>query len=304
MKQSASCDQLGRRALPPGLRAQLTKDAAKSTRSRHAALTGDPGRGRGSFPVYRARQRIGQLCRGATAVAGLRPPGEVASQPLASPVILNGVGSAKIVLPDAPGDAVYLRVELTCFDGIRCHTPGGGIEGADNGLPKVQGDALPLTDAFDPRNAQRLAPLNPADGLAIDVSPGTHWRLYAVYTDSINPKSAPLGDDKTLGIPGNGKVGPNGSLELNSPDLVPGCHHRRQVRLGGRPARHLGPVPRRQPRGSHRAGPAPAHAGGDQPGPHPGLRRRWHHRDRQGRRQCAVPPLRRLWPTRSIARID
>jgi hypothetical protein len=69
---------------------------------------------------------------------------------------------------------------------------------------------LPLSDAFDPHNAQVLAPLKPAAGLAIDVSPGTHWRLYAVYTDSINPKSAPVGNGKILGIPG-----------LTMTDLVP-----------------------------------------------------------------------------------
>jgi len=148
---------------------------------------------------------------GVTAVAGLRPAGDVASPPLAPPVILNGVGSAKVVLPDAPGDAVYLRVELTCFDGIRCNTPGGGSEGPGNGIPRVQRDALPLTDAFDPHNAQDLAPLNPVAGLAIDVSPGTHWRLYAVYTDGLNPEPAPVGNGKTLGIPSN----------LTMPDLIP-----------------------------------------------------------------------------------
>lgn len=149
---------------------------------------------------------------GVTAVAGLRPAGEVASPPLAPPVILNGVGSANVVLPDAPGNAVYLRVELTCFDGIRCNTPGGGIEGPDvSTINKVQRDALPLTDAFDPHNAQDLAPLNPAAGLAIDVNPGTHWRLYAVYTDGLNPEPAPVGNGKTLGIPSN----------QAPPDLVP-----------------------------------------------------------------------------------
>jgi hypothetical protein len=148
---------------------------------------------------------------GATAVAGLRPAGDVATPPLAPPVILNGVGSAKVVLPEAPGNAVYLRVELACFDGIRCNTPGGGSEGPDNGIPKVQRDALPLTNAVDSHSAQRLAPLNPAAGLAIDVSPGTHWRLYAVYTDSLNPESAPVGNGEMLGIPSN----------LTIPDLVP-----------------------------------------------------------------------------------
>jgi hypothetical protein len=144
---------------------------------------------------------------GATAVAGLRPAGEVASPPLAQPVILNGVGPAKVVLPDAPGGAVYLRVELTCFDGRRCRTPGGGVDVMDGvpdgGAPMVQRDALPLTDAADPHNAQDLAPLNPAAGLAIDVNPGTHWRLYAVYADSLNPESATTGSGKTLGVPGN-----------------------------------------------------------------------------------------------------
>ena len=149
---------------------------------------------------------------GAIAVAGLRPAGEVASPPLAPPVILNGVGSAKVVLPDAPGNAVYLRVELTCFDGIRCNTPGGGSEGPNVGpLNKVQRDALPLTDAFDPANAQDLVPLVPAAGLAIDVSPGTHWRLYAVYTDGLNPRSAPVGNGRILGLPSS----------LTIPDMVP-----------------------------------------------------------------------------------
>jgi hypothetical protein len=149
---------------------------------------------------------------GVTAVAGLRPAGEVATPPLAPPVILNGVGPAKVVLPDAPGNAAYLRVELTCFDGIRCNTPGGGVEGPNVGpFNKVQRDALPLTDAFDPHNPQDLASLNPAAGLAIDVSPGTHWRLYAVYTDGLNSEPAPVGNGKTLGIPSN----------LDMPDLVP-----------------------------------------------------------------------------------
>ena len=209
---------------------------------------------------------------GVTAVAGLRPAGEVASPPLAPPVILNGVGSAKVVLPDAPGDAVYLRVELTCFDGIRCNTPGGGNEGPDNGIPRVQRDALPLTDAFDPHNAQNLAPLNPAAGLAIDVSPGTHWRLYAVYTDGLNPRSAPVGNGRTLGIPSNEAP----------PDLGPGRRHQRQVRLGGLPP-------------PHRPGPPPAHARGDQPGPDPCLRRGWHHRDRQGRRQSSPTAAELTW---------
>jgi hypothetical protein len=148
---------------------------------------------------------------GVAALAVLRPASDVATAPLAEPVILNGVGPAKVRLPDVPVGAIYARLELTCFDGSRCNTPGGGVEGRDNGIPKVQRDALPLTNRPDPTNAQKLAPLDPADGVAIDVATGTHWRLYAVYTDGLEPVSAPVGDGRTLGIPSNGVL----------PDLVP-----------------------------------------------------------------------------------
>jgi hypothetical protein len=106
---------------------------------------------------------------------------------------------------------VYLRVELTCFDGTRCNTPGGGVEGPDNGQPKVQRDALPLTDERDPINQQILEVLDPASGVEIDVAPGTHWRLYAVYTDRLNAEPADVGDGRTLGIPSHTVL----------PDLVP-----------------------------------------------------------------------------------
>lgn len=141
-----------------------------------------------------------------TAVASLRPASEVVSPALAPPIVLNGVGAAHVVLPKAPKDATYLRVELTCYDGTRCFTPGGGVEGpatGADGRAKVQRDAIPVTNQFDPNNAQSLAPLNPAAGLPIDVEPGTHWRLYAVYTDDLNPTTASLKDGKTVGIPGN-----------------------------------------------------------------------------------------------------
>lgn len=146
----------------------------------------------------------------ATAVAGLRPAHVVASAPLAPPVILNGVGPATVVLPDAPADAAYLRVELTCFDGTRCHTPGGGVDGPAD-TPKVQRDALPITGQPDSDNPQDLATLDPASGLPIDVDSGTHWRLYAVYTDQLNPKTAPLEDGRILGIPSHEVI----------PDLIP-----------------------------------------------------------------------------------
>jgi hypothetical protein len=172
----------------------------------------------------RVRRRLGVIATGVigavtlggvTAVASLMPAGEVASPPLAPPVILNGVGPAKVILPAAPKDAVYLRVELTCYDGTHCWTPGGGVGmrqgGVEANAPMVQRDALPLSAEPDPHNAQSLAPLEPASGLPIDVDPGTHWRLYAVYTDGLNVEAAPVGNGQTLGIPSNDVV----------PDLVP-----------------------------------------------------------------------------------
>ncbi len=153
---------------------------------------------------------IGAVSIGGVAVAGLRPAGDVATPPLAPPVILNGVGPATVALPKAPDGAAYVRVELTCYDGTRCHTPGGGNDGPAT-QPKIQRDALPLTSTPDPENAQQLDPLDPSAGLPIDVNPGTHWRLYAVYTDGLNPEPAPVGNGMTLGIPND--------VEL--PDLVP-----------------------------------------------------------------------------------
>lgn len=148
---------------------------------------------------------------GVTAVAGLRPAGEVATAPMAPPIILNGVGTDTVPLPPAPHGATYLRLELTCFGGTRCETPGGFVTSDSPKGPLYQRDALPLTATVDPTNAQQLAPLNPASGLPVTVTAGTRWRLYAVYTDSLNPVVAPLHDGRTLGIPNN----------LEWPDLVP-----------------------------------------------------------------------------------
>lgn len=148
---------------------------------------------------------------GVTAIAGLRPAGEVATAPLAPPVIVNGIGPATVPVPPAPEGAAYLRLELACFNGTRCNTAGGGVEGPENGMRKVQRDALPVTDEVDPINAQKIDRLDPASGVLIDVAVGTHWRLYAVYTAGLNPETAPMDDGRTLGIPGTGVL----------PDLVP-----------------------------------------------------------------------------------
>jgi hypothetical protein len=135
----------------------------------------------------------------------------VATAPLAAPVIVNGVGPATVPMPAAPEGADYLRLELACFSGSRCFTAGGGVEGPAHGRPLVQRDALPLTARVDEANPQRLDPMDPARGVILDVEPGTHWRLYAVYTDGLNPEPAPVGNGLTLGIPSNSTM----------PDLVP-----------------------------------------------------------------------------------
>lgn len=148
---------------------------------------------------------------GVTAVAGLRPAGEVASAPLAPPIILSGVGPAAVPLPAAPKGATYLRLELTCFDGTLCATPGGSVSYDKPSGPMVQRDAVPLTSAFDPTNAQAIPPLDVTRGLPVIVNEGTHWRVYAVFTDALTSKTASLPDGRTLGIPNN----------VEWPDLVP-----------------------------------------------------------------------------------
>lgn len=153
---------------------------------------------------------VGVLALGGAAMAGLLPPGQVATAPLAPPVILNGVGPATVPMPPAPMGAAYLRVELACFEATRCFTAGGGIEGPDE-QTLIQRDALPVTDDVDPTNAQSLDAVDPAQGVVIDVDAGTHWRLYAVYTDGLSPEPAPVDDGLTLGIPSNTVI----------PDLVP-----------------------------------------------------------------------------------
>ncbi len=141
---------------------------------------------------------------GAAAVAGLRPAGDRADQPLAPPYIVSGVGPATVPLPPAPAGATYALVELTCFDSTRCLTPGGGIGiGPRTDVqPITSGGPLPLTDAFDPHNAQVLDPIDPAVGVAVDVDAGSHWRLYAVYADRIDPTIAIGKDGTAMGMRG------------------------------------------------------------------------------------------------------
>lgn len=142
------------------------------------------------------------LCGGGVAVAGLLPADEVASAHLlAPPVIISGVGPQNVALPTAPGDARYLTFELACFDGTACGSPAGSVEGPDDGDVKVERGAVPTTSYDDPANPQKIEPLT-NKGLQVRVEEGTHWRLYAVFTDTYQPPSGTLPGGATLGLPG------------------------------------------------------------------------------------------------------
>lgn len=141
------------------------------------------------------------LVGGGVAVAGLLPADEVATAHLlAPPVVVSGVGSQGVVLPSPPADARYITYELACFDGTVCGTPAGHVRGAD-GEVKVDRGALPTTSYDDPANPQDLEPLTDR-GLRVEVEEGTHWRLYAVFTDTYQPPAGTLPGGETLGLPG------------------------------------------------------------------------------------------------------
>ena len=139
---------------------------------------------------------------GGVAIASLGPADEVAqAHLLAPPFIVSGVGAQQVDVPEPPRGARYLTYELACFDGTTCGTPAGAVQGPDDGTVKVDRGALPTTAQGDVTNPQVIAPLTP-DGVPIRVDAGTHWRLYAVYTDAYEFDNGTLGNGKTLGIPG------------------------------------------------------------------------------------------------------
>jgi hypothetical protein len=142
------------------------------------------------------------LVGGGVAVASLGPPEEIATAHLLSPpVIVSGVGPQDVAVPEAPPGATYLGYELTCFGGTTCGTPGGSSDAPDDGRIHVARGQVPTTSEWDPENLQRVEPLTDS-GMPIRVNPGTHWRLYAVYTDQLRFEVADLPNGKTLGIPG------------------------------------------------------------------------------------------------------
>lgn len=142
------------------------------------------------------------LFGGGVAVAGLLPADKVASAHLlAPPMIISGVGPQDITLPTPPHEARYLTFELACFDGTLCGSSAGSVEGPDDGDVKVDRGAVPTTSLHDPSNPQQVEPLT-NNGLQVRVEEGTHWRLYAVFTDTYQPPSGTLPGGATLGLPG------------------------------------------------------------------------------------------------------
>lgn len=190
----------------PGLYAYSNEQVRRMTRQILEAEQVPAAANRGSRR-WRSRAALAgafglALVGGGVAVASLGPADEVATAHLlAPPVIISGVGPQGVSLPETPSGARYLTYELACFDGTVCGTQAGSIEGPDVGTVKVDRGALPTTAATDDTNPQQLQPLD-GPRIQVQVSPGTHWRLYAVYTDQYDFENGTLADGKTLGIPG------------------------------------------------------------------------------------------------------
>lgn len=146
---------------------------------------------------------------GTIAVAALLPAGERAEAPLGSPFFISGVGPQSVVVPTAPESAAYVVFELTCFDSTVCKHQAGGVEGPEVGFGST-GGAVPLGDYQDPISVQDTEPLDPTSGIVVDVDPGSHWRIYGVFTSGIDPLTAVTEEGVELGI-----------LGLEPTDLVP-----------------------------------------------------------------------------------
>jgi len=152
---------------------------------------------------------LGLLGAGSVAVANLRPAAEVVTMPIAAPMVIEGTGISTVKLAPVPDNARYLRIELACFESTTC----GFAEQSQRvdyfGSVVIERAALPLTDWYDPQDQQRLAPVDPKTGITVRVDPDASWRMYAVFTEQLNPKSAQLPESPNynpgsyVGIPNN-----------------------------------------------------------------------------------------------------
>ena len=78
--------------------------------------------------------------------------------------------------------------------------------------------AFPLSTFNDADDMQRLPIFHPESGLKVIADAGASWRMYAVYTDQLNPESAQLPDGPghpagvRVGIPNNNDVPTEGQF--------------------------------------------------------------------------------------------
>ncbi len=140
-------------------------------------------------------------------VAYASSPPTVVPRPLARPVIVSGVGSTVVPLPPAPRDATNIEIMLSCMSPGRCMTPGGGTASADSWEPWAEfgpladPDSLRLTNEPDEGNAQRLPPIDPADGLPISAGPRVVWRVWVAYVGNWNSEQGTNDAGQTYGLP-------------------------------------------------------------------------------------------------------
>lgn len=152
---------------------------------------------------------LGLIGAGSVSVANLRPPAEVITMPIAPPMVISGTGISMVKFAPVPEKARYLRVELACFSSKVCGFAEQENVSTTTAPLLIERAALPVTDWYDPEDQARLNVVDPLIGFTVKVDPGALWRMYAIYTEELNPKSAQLpsdpayGSDKLIGIPNN-----------------------------------------------------------------------------------------------------
>lgn len=179
------------------LRRELTQLPAGQKKQRRRRVT---------FTVVGALSLFGAAT---VSVATLRPAAEVITMPIAPPVVIQGSDSTLVEVPAVPSNARYLKIELTCFNSKVCAF--AEQENVTTTIAPMISEraSLPLGNWYDPEDQARIAPINPAQGIQVRVDKGGSWRMYAIYTEQLNPKSAQLPDDPAygsnmlIGIPNN-----------------------------------------------------------------------------------------------------
>lgn len=163
-------------------------------------------RRRVAFTLFGALSLFGVVT---VSVATLRPAAEVITMPIAPPVVIQGSDSTLVQVPAATSNARYLKIELACFDSKVCAFA-DQENVATTIAPMISERAsLPLSNRYDPEDQARIAPIDPTQGIQVRVDKGATWRMYALYTEQLNPKSAQLPDDPAygsnmlIGIPNN-----------------------------------------------------------------------------------------------------